>query len=94
MVTYQMMTLVRTKKAQDTKRVPKLKSKSYKNCLKARQLDHNTIYLEKYKVNVASPQKDHKEFIKNNKLILQLQQRFKSDRYNVFTEEINKIALS
>ena len=50
-----MMTLVRTKKAQDTKRVPKLKSKSYKNCLKARQLDHNTIYLEKYKVNVASP---------------------------------------
>ena len=25
---------------------------------------------------------------------MQLQQRFKSDRYNVFTEEINKIALS
>ena len=49
------MTLVRTKKTQDTKRVPKLKSKSYKNCLKARQLDHNAIYLEKYKVNVASP---------------------------------------
>ena len=25
---------------------------------------------------------------------MQLQQRFKSDRHNVFTEEINKIALS
>ena len=31
--------------------------------------------------------------IKNNKLILKLQQRFKSERHNVFAEEINKIAL-
>ena len=30
----------------------------------------------------------HKEFRRNNKLI------FKSGRYNVFTEEINKIALN
>ena len=37
--------------------------------------------------------KDHKEFIKN-KLILKIQQRFKSERRTVFTEEINKIALS
>ena len=35
-----------------------------------------------------------KEFIKNNKSILKIQQRFKSERHNVFTEEINKIALS
>ena len=35
-----------------------------------------------------------KEFITNNKLILKTQQRFKSERQNVFTEEINKIALS
>ena len=38
--------------------------------------------------------KNHKEFIKDNKLILKTQQRFKSERHNVFTEEINKIALS
>ena len=38
--------------------------------------------------------KNHKEFIKNNKLILKAQQRFKSERHNVFTEEINKTALS
>ena len=38
--------------------------------------------------------KNHKEFIKNNKLILKAQQRFKSERYNVFTEEIKKTALS
>ena len=30
----------------------------------------------------------------NNKLILKTQQRFKSERHNIFTEEINKIALS
>ena len=32
--------------------------------------------------------------MKNNKLILQTQQRFKSESRNVFTEEIIKIALS
>ena len=37
---------------------------------------------------------NHKEFIRNNKSILKTQQRFKSERHNVFTEEINKIALS
>ena len=35
-----------------------------------------------------------KGFIKNNKSILKIQQRFKSERHNVFIEEINKIALS
>ena len=31
---------------------------------------------------------------KNNKLFSKTQQRFKSEKCNVFTEEINKIALS
>ena len=30
----------------------------------------------------------------NDKIILQSQQRFKSDRPNIYTEQINKIALS
>ena len=30
----------------------------------------------------------------NDKIILKLQHRFKSDHHNVYTEEINKIALS
>ena len=38
--------------------------------------------------------KEHrKEFIKNNKLILKTQERFRSEKHNVFTEKINKIAL-
>ena len=32
--------------------------------------------------------------MKNNKSILKTQQRFKSERHNVFIEEINKIALN
>ena len=32
--------------------------------------------------------------MKNNKVILKTQQRFKSEGKNVFTEEINKIVLS
>ena len=39
-------------------------------------------------------EKDHKEFIKNNKLILKSEQRFRSKKNNVFPEEVNKIALS
>ena len=38
--------------------------------------------------------KDNKEFIKSNILVLKPQQRFKSERHNVFTEEIIKIAFS
>ena len=38
--------------------------------------------------------KNHKKFIRNIKSILKTQQRFESERYNVFTEEINKITLS
>ena len=37
---------------------------------------------------------DQKEFIKSDKLIIKTQQRFESERHNVFTEEINKIVLS
>ena len=41
-----------------------------------------------------SLRENHKEFIKNNKLILRSQQRFGSEKHNVFDEEINKITLN
>ena len=37
---------------------------------------------------------DYKDCLLNNEIILKSQQRFKSERQNVYTEEINKIALS
>ena len=38
--------------------------------------------------------KNYKDCLFNNKIILESQQRFKSDHHNVYTEQINKIALS
>ena len=38
--------------------------------------------------------KDYKDCLFNNKIILKSQQRFKSDHHKVYTEEVNKIALS
>ena len=38
--------------------------------------------------------KNHKDCNLNNKTILKSQQRFKSNHHNVYTEQINKIALS
>ena len=38
--------------------------------------------------------KNYKDCLFNNTIILKLQQRFKSDHHNVYTEQINKIALS
>ena len=37
---------------------------------------------------------NYKGCLFNNKIILQWQQRFKSDYHNVYTEKINKVALS
>ena len=65
----------------------------YKNCLKASQIINTVNYLKKNEIDVDYCKEDKKDFIKN-RLILKTQQRFKSERHNVFTEEINKIALS
>ena len=48
--------------------------------------------MEKKGINTNSLKQDQKELIKD-RLIFKKQQRFKSVRHNVFTEEIRKIAL-
>ena len=37
---------------------------------------------------------DYKDFLLDNEIVLKSQQRFRSETHNVYTEEINKIALS
>ena len=37
---------------------------------------------------------NYKDSLFNNKIILKSQQRFKSDHHRVYTEEVNKMALS
>ena len=41
-----------------------------------------------------SVKQNHKKFITINNSMLKTQQRFKSERRNVFSEEINRVALS
>ena len=50
--------------------------------------------LGKNKLDTDRLRENYKEFIRNNGLILKSRQRFRSNDHNVFTEEINKIALS
>ena len=85
------------KKAKDTKKCVikrKRKSEDYKNCLEAIRMEKKLNYLRKKQIDVDSPKKYQKEFVKNNKLILKTKQRFKSERHNVFTKESNKTALT
>ena len=89
---------MKIKKAKGTKKCVikrKIKFENYRNCLEAIQLDDKTKYLEKKnEINLDSLKKERKKIIKYNKLILEIQQRFKSEMRNVSTEEINKTALS
>ena len=70
----------------------KFKFQSYKECLKSSQIINTVNYLEMIEINVGILKEDKKEFIKN-KLLLKLQQRFNSERHNIFTKEIRKIAM-
>ena len=72
--------MAKIKKAKGTKECVikrKLKFEDYKNCLEATQLENKINQLE-----------NHKEFIKNSKLRLKSQQRFRSENYNASTEEV------
>ena len=66
-----------------------LKFEDCKNCIEAAQIERKINYLRKTKIGGDSLKEDQK----NNKLILKISQRFKSERH-AFIEEINKIALS
>ena len=59
--------------------------------MEATQLENKMNYLEKNKIDTESIKESIK---KNNKSLLKIPQRFKSEMQNVFTEEINKTALS
>ena len=77
------------KKSKGTKRYPikqKLKFKDYKHSLKGTQFED--------KINQREKNKNIKEFKQNYKLIIKLQQRFRSKKHDLFTEQVTKISLS
>ena len=91
------------KKPKDTKGCAikrKIQFKDYKNCLEATQLENKSIQIEKNKIDVDSLIQNNKKFWKSklinskNKLILKSQQRFRNKKQIIFTEEVNKMALS
>ena len=71
----------------------KLKFQDYKTCKDPAQIERKINYLRK-KIIEDQTEEDKKQFVKNKKLILKTQLRFKSERQNILTEEINKAALS
>ena len=81
------------KKAKSTNK-RKFKFENYKICLETTQIENKINYLKKIKMKIDSFKKNYKQFIRNNKTISKAQQRFKSEKHNIFTEEINKIASS
>ena len=64
-----------------------------KNCSVATQIE-NKVDSETEEFIKMKDEEFMKNSLKNNKLTLKTQQRFKNKRRNVFTEEINKISLS
>ena len=64
-----------------------------KNCSEATQIE-NKVESEIEEFIKMKDEEFMKNSLKNNKLTLKTQQRFKIKRCNVFTEEINKISLS
>ena len=95
---YLQMMVVKIKKAKGIKKcVIKRKTlnlKIIKDCSEGTQLKNKINHLQKNKNDINSVKEGHKEFIKKNKSILKIQQRFKSENPNIFPEKFNKIALS
>ena len=70
-------------------------SKKENLTLEATQLDNKVNCLQKKKIGIDSFfcfNGKHREFIKKSKSILESQRRFRSEKHNVFTGEINVIA--
>ena len=68
------------KKAKGTKKCVikrKRKFQDYKNCSEAAQIENKII-----QIDPDSLQEDQKELIKNSKLILKTQARFRSEKHN------------
>ena len=85
------------KKARGTKKPVikrKLKIEDYKNFLEVTQLAHKINSAEKNKLDLESLKKNYKTFIKKQQKYYNHSKEFRSKKNDVFTEEVNKIALS
>ena len=65
-----------------------LRPKTYSYLIDDGNSDKKAVIKQRLEFN------DYKDCLLNNEIILKSQQRFKSEAHNVYTEEVNKIALS
>ena len=81
------------KKAKSTKifAIKNLKFEDYKNSLEVNELKNKINHQDKNDLEVYRPWQNHNELIKNNRLILKPQHISKSEKHNVFTEEVRKL---
>ena len=71
-----------------------LRRKTYSYLMEDGGSDKNAEGTKKCVVKRRLKFSDYKNCLLNNEIVLKSQQRFKSERHDVYTEEINKIALS
>ena len=71
-----------------------LRLKTYSYLMDDGNSDKKVERTKKCVIKWALTFNDYKSCLLNNKIILKSQQRFKSEAHNVYTERINKIALS
>ena len=68
----------------------KHKFEYYKSCLETNQLEKEINHPEKNIFDTDGLKENHKESIRKNRLILTSQQRFRSKKHNVFTEDVRR----
>ena len=71
-----------------------LRPKTYAHVMDDGNSDKKTKGTKKFVIKKVLKFNDYKDCLLNNEMILKSLQRFKSERHDVYTEEINKIALS
>ena len=71
-----------------------LRPKTYSYLADDCEEDNKAIGTKKCVIKKELKFNDYKDFLLNDKVVLKSQQRFKSERHDVYTENINKIALS
>ena len=71
-----------------------LRPKTYSYLMDDGGSDKKAIGTKKCVIKRRLKFNDYKDFLLNNEIIMKSQQRFKIDRHDVYSEEIDKIALS
>ena len=71
-----------------------LRPKTFSYLMDDGNSDKNAKRTKKYVIKRRLKFNDYKDCLLNNDIILKSRQRFQSEAHNVYTEEVNKIALS